>query len=120
MDGDKNNISVSKAKSISSLLMNFACSSSEMKDYHTLSTDGTDTFPYPPNSFLMNDSSEINKNKEYFREQFEVVEALARTSLLTSHAAQRRIAARKIEIDHGFNNESDFEPPKDLLIYLVR
>lgn len=118
MEGCEKKIAMSKAKPISSFLMKLSCSSSEMKDYHILSTDGTDTFSHPSNIFHTNGSIEMNK--EYFREKFETVEALARTSLMTPHAAQRRIAARKIEIDHGFNNESDFVPPKDLLMYLVR
>lgn len=115
MEDCEKEMSANKAKPISSLLMNFPRPPSEMKDYHMLSTDGTDTLQHPPSVFHMFDST-----KEYFREQFAVVEALARTSLMTSPAATRRIAARKVEIDHGFRKEKEFEPPRDLLMYLLR
>lgn len=118
MENHEHQMSTSKDKPISSLLMNFSRPPSEIKDYQTLSTDGTDTLHHPLSVFFMNNSTKTTK--EYFRERFAMVEALARTSLMTSPAAKRRIAARKIEIDQGFSNESEFEPPRDLLIYLVR
>lgn len=118
MEDRENEMSAKKASPISSLLMNFPRPPSEMKDYHMLSTDGSDALQHPPSVFHMFDSTK--PYKEYFREQFAVVEALARTSLMTSPAAKRRIAARKIEINNGFSKETEFEPPKELLMYLVR
>lgn len=66
-------------------------------------------------------------DKQEFREKLAVAEALARTSMMTSPAAKRRLAARKIEMDinaDAFNNATDedfdYVPPKQLLLYLVR
>lgn len=63
-----------------------------------------------------------------FRGQLAVAEALARASMLTSPAAKRRLKARKIEFEldpEDSNNrqnedERDYIPPKELLLYLVR
>lgn len=59
-----------------------------------------------------------------------VADAVAQTSAMTSPAARRRLAARKIEMEHnakvadtiiGKEGETgDYVPPKQLLIYLVR
>lgn len=117
MESYENQMCMSKARPISSLLRNFPPPPSELKDYNTLSRDGNDMLQHPPSVFYVN---ERESTKEYFREKFAVTEALAKTSLMTSPAAKRRIAARKIEIDHGFSNECEFEPPRDLLLYLVR
>lgn len=67
---------------------------------------------------------DINK----FRGQLAVAEALARASMLTSPAAKRRLQARKIEfeldsedsINRQNDDERDYVPPKELLLYLVR
>lgn len=74
-------------------------------------------------------------NRKEYKERFAVAEALARTSMLTSPAARRRLAARKVEIDMmsgwatvGVGNEDegywtadmDYIPPKQLLMYMVR
>lgn len=66
-------------------------------------------------------------DRQEFREKLAVAEALARTSMMTSPAAKRRLAARKIEMDinaDAFNNATDedfdYVPPKQLLLYLVR
>lgn len=66
-------------------------------------------------------------DKQEFREKLAVADALARTSMMTSPAAKRRLAARKIEMDinaDAFNNATDedfdYVPPKQLLLYLVR
>ncbi|XP_055378644.1 nocturnin isoform X2 [Condylostylus longicornis] len=59
-----------------------------------------------------------------FHEKFKIADALARTSMMTSPAAKRRLAARKIEMELDFGrmntDSSDFVPPRDLLLYLVR
>lgn len=108
-------ISISKDEPISLSLMHYSRPPSEIKDYNTLSRDGTDTLLNSPSLPYVKGSAETTK--QYFRERFAVVEALARTSLMTSPAAKRRIATRKIEIEHGYN---EFQPPRDLLLYLVR
>lgn len=63
-----------------------------------------------------------------FRGQLAVAEALARASMLTSPAAKRRLQARKVEfeldpeesINTQNEEERDYVPPKELLLYLVR
>lgn len=63
-----------------------------------------------------------------FRGQLAVAEALARASMLTSPAAKRRLQARKIEFELDSEDsvykqnedERDYVPPKELLLYLVR
>lgn len=118
MESYEHTMSMSKAMPVSSLLRNFPPPPSETRDYASLGKDGTDIYDHPPSVFYVNDR--VEDTKEYFRKKFAVAEALAKTSLLTSPAAKRRIAARKLEIDNNFSNDSDFEPPKDLLLYLVR
>lgn len=53
-----------------------------------------------------------------------ISEALVRTSMMTSPAAKRRLAARKIQmdIDAATQNaeDSEYVPPMELLIYLAR
>lgn len=67
-----------------------------------------------------------NLNEAYFRDKLNVVEALAKTSMMTSPAAKRRLAARKMEMNLNNANfvydseNSDYIPPKELLMYLVR
>lgn len=62
----------------------------------------------------------------YFRDKLDVAEALAKTSMMTSPAAKRRLAARKMEMNLNSVNfvydseNSDYIPPKELLMYLVR
>lgn len=62
----------------------------------------------------------------YFRDKMDVAEALAKTSMMTSPAAKRRLAARQMEMnlnnaDFVYDSEnSDYIPPKELLMYLVR
>lgn len=61
----------------------------------------------------------------YFRDKMDVAEALAKTSMMTSPAAKRRLAARKMEMnlnnaDFVYDENSDYIPPKELLMYLVR
>lgn len=71
-----------------------------------------------------------------FRDKLKVAEALSQMSMLTSPAAKRRLAARKIEMDScnqcfaddnnsrvgfkPFNDEDGYVPPRELLMYLVR
>lgn len=63
-------------------------------------------------------------NENYFRNKLEIAEALANTSMMTSPAVKRRLAARKIEL--SMLNNPDYEenaedvPSRDLLMYLVR
>lgn len=56
--------------------------------------------------------------------KLKINEALVRTSMLTSPAARRRLAARKIEmeIDAASLNaeDSEYVPPRQLLMFLVR
>lgn len=62
----------------------------------------------------------------YFRDKLNVAEALVQTTMLTSPAANRRLAARQMEMnlssaDFVYDSEnSDYIPPKELLMYLVR
>ncbi|KAJ6640811.1 Nocturnin [Pseudolycoriella hygida] len=64
-----------------------------------------------------NTESEVN-------DKLKVNEALVRTSMMTSPAARRRLAARKIEMEIDAADESatdsDYVPPKQLLMFLVR
>ncbi len=57
-------------------------------------------------------------------DKLKISEALVRTSMLTSPAARRRLAARKIEmeLDAASENADDNEyvPPRELLMFLVR
>lgn len=56
----------------------------------------------------------------------EIRESLTKTSMMTSPAAKRRLAARKMEMSLNSANfvydseNSDYIPPKELLMYLVR
>lgn len=72
-------------------------------------------------------------NRQEYHERLAVAEALSRTSMMTSPAARRRLAARKVEIDlmagHAAGNaldegywdeDFDYVPPKQLLMYMVR
>lgn len=66
-------------------------------------------------------------NHQYFREKFAIAEALAKTSMMTPPAQKRRLAARKIEMSllqvPGYviePDESEYIPPTDLLMYMVR
>lgn len=60
-----------------------------------------------------------------FRAKLRVAEALAQASSMTSPSAKRRLEARKIEMDMGksvfLNDENEeYTPPKELLIYIMR
>lgn len=83
------------------------------------------------------DESALDKETEELRENFNiteikkklaVAEALAKASMLTSPAVKRRLAARKVEMDleagssapFQDQNGNEYEPPRELLIYLVR
>lgn len=65
-------------------------------------------------------------NHDYFREKLAIAEALAKTSMMTSPAVKRRLAARKMEMslntpDFIYDPENaEYIPPKELLMYLVR
>lgn len=66
-------------------------------------------------------------NRQEYHERLAVAEALARTSMMTSPAARRRLAARKVEMDLIAGGDDDFDndlvdyvPPKQLLMYMVR
>lgn len=61
------------------------------------------------------------QTRDYFRKKLAIFEA----SMKTPMAANRRLAARRIEMEGGFGGEQDMEndeciPPKQLLMYLVR
>lgn len=95
-----------------------------------------DHYPtYAPSStdcFAPADSVQPIMNRQEYHERLAVAEALSRTSMMTSPAARRRLAARKVEIDlmagngHGNEDEGywdedfDYVPPKQLLMYMVR
>lgn len=54
-----------------------------------------------------------------------IPEAVAKTSMMTSPAARRRLMARKLQMDlkcadGDANTDPEYIPPKQLLIYLVR
>lgn len=70
-------------------------------------------------------------NMTEFRAKLRVAEALAQAHDMTSPAAKRRLEARKIEMDMSkeqddgkpvFLNENneEYTPPKELLIYIMR
>lgn len=69
-------------------------------------------------------------NRSEYKQRLAVAEALARSSMLVSPAARRRLAARRIqmnltsaasEADDGYWDEDfDYVPPKGLLMYMVR
>lgn len=66
-------------------------------------------------------------NRQEYHERLAVAEALSRTSMMTSPAARRRLAARKVEfdmmggVDEGYwDDDFDYVPPKQLLLYMVR
>lgn len=56
------------------------------------------------------------------RQDLKVAEALAQVSLLTSPAARRRLAVRSLQLgkDPEQGPTEEYEPPKDILLYLVR
>lgn len=61
------------------------------------------------------------QTRDYFRKKLAIFEA----SMKTPMAVNRRLAARKIEMEGGFGGEQEMEkdeciPPKQLLMYLVR
>lgn len=68
-------------------------------------------------------------NMTDFRAKLRVAEALAQASSMTSPAAKRRLEARKIEMDMNkdqgkpvfLNDENEeYTPPRELLIYIMR
>lgn len=67
-------------------------------------------------------------NYQEYHERLAVAEALARMSMMTSPAARRRLAARQVEMDliAGGGDDDvdydqiDYEPPQQLLMYMVR
>lgn len=69
-------------------------------------------------------STDLLKMSEDSIDRLQVNEALVRTSMMTSPAARRRLAARKIEmeIDAAAESAKDSEyiPPRQLLMFLVR
>lgn len=64
------------------------------------------------------------KRAEDSIDKLKVNEALVRTSMMTSPAARRRLAARKIEMEIAAATEnakdSEYVPPRQLLMFLVR
>lgn len=72
-----------------------------------------------------NESENCNRKKvEDSIDKLKVTEALVRTSMMTSPAAKRRLAARKIEMELDAAsenaNDSEYVPPRQLLMFLVR
>lgn len=72
-------------------------------------------------------SSRPIMNRQEYHERLAIAEALSRTSMMTSPAARRRLAARKVEfdmmggVDEGYwDDDFDYVPPKQLLLYMVR
>lgn len=71
------------------------------------------------------DNRPITNHQEY-HERLAVAEALAQTSMMTSPAARRRLAARQVEMDLIAGGDDmnydhmDYVPPKQLLMYMVR
>lgn len=90
-----------------------------IKSNHQIDGDETNIAP-----LTVENLKQFNKN--YFREKLAIAEALANTSMMTSPAAKRRLAARKIEMslntpDFVYDPENaEYIPPKELLMYLVR
>lgn len=52
------------------------------------------------------------------KRSLELAETLASVSLMTSPAARRRLQARSVEL--GLRPGQPYEPPRELLLYLVR
>lgn len=87
---------------------------------------------HPTDCFAPSASVQPIMNRQEYHERLAVAEALSRTSMMTSPAARRRLAARKVEIDlmaghgHGgadegyWDEDFDYVPPKQLLMYMVR
>lgn len=72
-----------------------------------------------------NDQTTVGaKKSEDSIDKLKVNEALVRTSMMTSPAARRRLAARKIEMEMDAVAEnakdSEYVPPRQLLMFLVR
>lgn len=61
-------------------------------------------------------------NMKTIKERLAIAEQLAKTSMMTSSAAKKRLAARSLEMKYGTadENSGEFVPPKQLLLYLVR
>lgn len=84
----------------------------------------TDQIAEQTEAVVIDNLKEFDGN--YYRDKLNVAEALAKTSMMTSPAASRRLAARKMEMnlndaDFVYDSEnSDYIPPKELLMYLVR
>lgn len=90
-----------------------------------LSSMIADSVPSTVESKTENESENFDRKRvEDSIDKLKVTEALVRTSMLTSPAAKRRLAARKIEmeIDAASENANDSEyvPPRQLLMFLVR
>lgn len=105
--------------------------SSSINDYKSTEYDisSSKSMDVGPSIYIDEITSDINAfkmNKQEIHDKLAVAEALARTSMMTSPAAKRRLAARKIEMDVNsdptayYDEDNDYIPPKQLLLYLVR
>lgn len=63
------------------------------------------------------DSGEAFDPKE-MKKDLEIAEILAKGAMMMSPAAKRRLAARRLEM--GVDQDSEFVPPRQVLLYLVR
>lgn len=76
------------------------------------------------------DIRELQKkfNIDDFRAKLQLAEALAQASEMTSCAAKRRLEAKKIDLDLAKDkgpifldeNNQEYTPPRELLIYIMR
>lgn len=110
--------------------MNFSksCASDRRKFLSSMIADNT-TSTFVDSNFTSEAATKENifnneKTAQDPIEKLKVSEALVRTSMMTSPAAYRRLAARKIEMElnaaaeHAEDNE--YVPPRELLMFLVR
>lgn len=138
---EANTLSVGKKMSISALIIS---SNPEGRKFKECIGDGNS--PKEDSGFTQTEETKQEEDEERdeemrsmqerfsmadFRDKLRVAEALAQASDMTSPAAKRRLGARKMEMDMAmttdqgrpvFLNDEDVEytPPKELLIYIMR
>lgn len=64
---------------------------------------------------------DVNAIKKQLNEVASLAEKLSKVDLLTGVEAKMRIAAKNVALKRGYLNEEDeFVPPREVLLYLVR
>ncbi|SPP83476.1 Hypothetical predicted protein [Drosophila guanche] len=64
--------------------------------------------------------AESQRLRQDFLKQYEIAEALAKTSAMTSTVQMRQRLAARDTVPPSSSFTVDYEPPRDLLLYLVR